>query len=163
MPITDRFRSQCRLLRACALVVFVGLFLLLAMGMVGLPWRMATDMPEGWNTRALLSVVRFLPGIGYLWALWAVQRALGDLAAGRLFHATLARALRHIGIGVLAGALLSVFAITNLSRLIVGGQGGLAYFDLSGIVLGVVGAALVLLARVVDSARALQAELDEIV
>ena len=63
----------------------------------------------------------------------------------------------------MAGALLSVFAVTNLSRLIVGGQGGLAYFDLSGIVLGVVGAALVLLARVVDSARALQAELDEIV
>ena len=60
-------------------------------------------------------------------------------------------------------ALLSVFAITNLTRLIQGGQGGVAYFDLSGIVLGVVGAALVLLARVVDSARALQAELDEIV
>ena len=84
MPISDRFRSQCRLLRAAALVVFVGLFLLLAMGMVGLPWRMATDMPEGWNTRALLSVVRFLPGLGYLWALWAVQRALADLSAGRL-------------------------------------------------------------------------------
>ena len=44
--------------------------------------------------------------------------------------------------GVLVGALLSVFAITNLTRLIQGGQGGVAYFDLSGIVLGVVGAAL---------------------
>ena len=162
MPMSDRFHRQCRLLRAGALVVFTGLFLLLAMGMVGLPWRMATDMPEGWNTRALLSVVSFLPGIGYLWALWAVQRALGDLAAGRLFHAAVARAIRHIGVGVLVGALLSVFAITNLTRLIEGGKGGLAYLDLSGIVLGVVGAALVLLARVVDSARALQAELDEI-
>ena len=109
--------------------MFVGLFLLLALGMVGLPWRLATDMPEGWNTRALLSVVRFLPGLGYLWALWAVQRALADLSAGRLFHPTVARAMRHIGIGVLAGALLNVFAVTNLSRWIAGGQGGYLYFE----------------------------------
>lgn len=163
MPITDRFHSQCRLLRVGALIVFSGLFLLLALGMVGLPWRMATDMHEGWSTRALLSVVRFLPGLGYLWALWAVQRALGDLAAGRLFHPTVARAMRHVGIGVLAGALINVFAVTNLSRWIAGGNGGYLYFDMSGIVLGVVGAALVLLARLVDQARALQAELDEIV
>ena len=160
MPVTEGFRLQCRWLRAAALLVFAGLFLLLGLGLAGLPWRQSPVEDAG--SRALLSVVRFLPGLGYLWALWAVQRALGDLAAGRLFHAAVARAIRHIGVGVLAGALLSVFAITNLSRLIVGGQGGLAYFDLSGIVLGVVGAALVLLARVVDSARALQAELDEI-
>ena len=162
MSMPERFRNQCRLLRAASLVVFVGLFLLLAMGMVGSPWRMTTGMPQGGSTRALLSVVQFLPGLGYLWALWAVQRALGDLAAGRLFHPTVARAMRHIGIGVLAGALFNVFAVTNLSRWIVGGSGSYLYFDLSGIVLGVVGAALVLLARLVDQARALQAELDEI-
>lgn len=162
MPTADRFQAQCRLLRIGALVVFAGLLLLLATGMVGLPWRLATDAADGWSTRALLSVVRFLPGVGYLWALWAVQRALGELAEGRLFHGTVARAMRHIGFGVLAGALLNVFAVTNLSRWIAGGQGGYLYFDLSGIVLGVVGAALVLLARLVDQARALQAELDEI-
>ncbi|HWS77779.1 MAG TPA: DUF2975 domain-containing protein [Thermomonas sp.] len=162
MPMPDRFRSQCRWLRFAALAVFVGLFLLLAMGMTGLPWRTAPALPEDRDTRALLSVVQFLPGLGYLWALWAVQRALGDLAAGRLFHPTVARAMRHIGIGVLAGALFNVFAVTNLSRWIAGGSGSYLYFDLSGIVLGVVGAALVLLARLIDQARALQAELDEI-
>ena len=162
MSSPDRFRSQCRWLRAATVAVFVGLLLLLAMGMVGLPWRMATDAAGGWGSRAMLSVVRFMPGLGYLWALWAVQRALGDLAAGRLFHPTVARAMRHIGIGVLVGALLNVFAVTNLSRWIVGGSGSYLYFDLSGIVLGVVGAALVLLARLIDQARALQAELDEI-
>ena len=117
----------------------------LGLGLAGLPWRQSPVEDAG--SRALLSVVRFLPGLGYLWALWAVQRALADLAAGRLFHPTVARAMRQIGIGVLSGALLSVFALTNLSRWIA---------------LGVVGAALVLLARLVDQARALQAELDEI-
>ena len=160
MPVTEGFRRQCRWLRMATLLVFVGLFLLLGLGLAGLPWQQARAEDAG--SRALLSAVRFLPGLGYLWALWAVQRALGDLAAGRLFHPTVARAMRHIGLGVLAGALLSVFAITNLSRWIVGGHGGYAYFDQSGIVLGVVGAALVLLARLVDQARALQAELDEI-
>ena len=158
MALPVRFRHQCRWLRAATLLVFAGLALLLGLGASTLPWTRAAG-----GNPALLMLVRLLPGLGYLWALWAVQRALGDLAAGRLFHAAVARAIRHIGVGVLAGALLSVFAITNLTRLIEGGQGGLAYFDLSGIVLGVVGAALVLLARVVDSARALQAELDEIV
>lgn len=161
MPVPQRFRNQCRLLRIAALVVFGGLFLLLGLGLAGLPWHFPIG-EQGSATRALLAFVRFLPGIGYLWALWAVQRALGDLAAGRLFHPTVARAMRHIGIGVLVGALLNVFAVINLSRWIVGGHGGYAYFDLSGIVLGVVGAALVLLSRLVDQARALQDELDEI-
>ncbi|TCT22545.1 DUF2975 domain-containing protein [Thermomonas haemolytica] len=162
MSTPDRFRQQCRLLRIATLVVFCGLFLLLALGAGGLPW-FPSRADGGFGVRLPLMLVRLLPGVGYLWALWAVQRALGELAAGRLFQAALVRALRQVGIGVLAGALLSVFAVTNLSRWILGGHGSVLYFDLSGIVLGVVGAALVLLARVVDSARALQAELDEIV
>lgn len=162
MSTPDRFRQQCRLLRIATLVVFCGLFLLLALGAGGLPW-FPSRADGGFGVRLPLMLVRLLPGVGYLWALWAVQRALGELAAGRLFQAALVRALRQVGIGVLAGALLNVFAVTNLSRWILGGHGSVLYFDLSGIVLGVVGAALVLLARVVDSARALQAELDEIV
>ena len=102
MPIPDRFRAQCRLLRIATLVVFSGLFLLLALGMVGLPLPFTADANDEWSTRAMLSLVRILPGAGYLWALWAVQRALADLAEGRLFHATVARALRHIGFGVLS-------------------------------------------------------------
>jgi hypothetical protein len=165
MPVSDRFRSQCRLLRAATLFVFACLCLLV--GVVGFsgavaPWRYATGAGRIDGTHALLMVVHVAPAIGYLWALWAVQRALGDLGAGRLFHPTVARAMRQMGIGVLAGALFNVFAVTNLSRWITGGHGAYVYFDMSGIVLGVVGAALVLLARLVDRARAMQAELDGI-
>lgn len=158
--MSDRFRTYCRLLRQATLLVFAGLLLLMLL--LALSWIHNLRIVEDAETGALLAAVRFLPVTGYLWALWAVQSALRDLALGQLFHQTVARALRHMGIGVLAGALLTVFAVTNLSRWIVEGRGGYAYFDISAIVLGVVGAALILLAQLVDKARALQAELDEI-
>ncbi len=163
MTLPHRFRAQCRLLRIATLIVFFGLALMLSVGLIGLPSWHADGMWARTGMRQTLSMlVSGLPALGYLWALWAVQRALADLAGGRMFHPTVARAMRQIGIGVLVGALLNVFLVTNLSRMIVGGQGGYLYFDLSGIVLGVVGAALILLARLVDQARELQAELDEI-
>ncbi len=163
MTTPDRFRAQCRLLRLATLIVAVGLALMLSLGFIGLPWMHAEGFPDGLSRKAvLLTLVQIAPALGYVWALWAVQRALGDLAGGRLFHHTVARAMRQIGIGVLTGALLNVFMVTNLTRVIMGGRGSYLYFDLSGIVLGVVGAALILLARVVDQARALQEELDEI-
>lgn len=56
----------------------------------------------------------------------------------------------------------NVFLVTNLARWITDGRGSYLYFDLSGIVLGVVGAALLLIAHVVDAARAAQDELDGI-
>lgn len=161
MPSPHAFRQQCRLLRWATLFVFACLLGLLLPGLVGLP-----HLPPGsaihvhGSERLLLMAVHGLPAAGYLWALWSVQRALGDLAAGRTFHPTVARAMRHIGAGVLAGALLEVFAVTNLMRWVLDGRGSYVYFDLSAIVLGVVGAAMVLLARLIDQARALQDELD---
>lgn len=162
MALPNHFKQQCRGLRAATLLVFAGLALLLCIGASSTPWLPGAGSEVGGGNHAVLMLVRLLPGVGYLWALWAVQRVLGELGSGRMFHAVVARAIRHIGLGVLSGALLSVFAVTNLSRLLMDGKGGFAYFDLSGIVLGVVGAALILLAHVVDQARHVQAELDEI-
>jgi hypothetical protein len=160
--MSDAFRTQCRLLRLATAVVFAGLLVLVLSGVGSLPSWQVDDVAlltgaQRWQIR----LINALPSIGYLWALWSVQRALGDLAAGRTFHPTVARAMRHIGAGVLAGALMEVFAVMNLIRLVLG-RGSYLYFDTSAIVLGVVGAALVLLAGLVDRARALQAELDEI-
>jgi MFS family permease len=160
MQVPDRFRRHCRLLRGTALAVFFGLLFMLMLGMTGSPWLRSVDATADWTHDLSLLVVRSLPGFGYLWALWAIQRTFGDLGAGRLFHSTVARAMRHIGGGVLAGTLLNVFVVTNLWRWLSGGQGGYLYFALSGIVLGVVGSALILLARLIDQARALQDELD---
>ena len=161
--MTDPFRRQCRLLRRATLVVFFGLTLVVFTGASGLPWFPdGSRLPPEFLPRLALFAVQALPSFAYLWALWSVQRALGDLADGRIFHAALARALRHIGAAVLVGSLLRVFGVTNLTRLLIDVRGSYAWFDVSAIVLGVVGAALVLLARVVDEARLVQAELDEI-
>lgn len=156
------FRAQCRLLRIAALLVFAGLGLLVGVGAIGAPWMFLAHPEMVEANRSLLMLILALPALGYLWALWAVQQGLGDLAAGRLFHVTVARAMRRMGAGVLIGALLNVFVVINLSRWVMGEAGSVLYFDLSGIVLGVVGAALILLAHLVDQARVVQAELDEI-
>jgi hypothetical protein len=162
--MSDDFRRHCRVLRLATATVALGLGAVVALGLVGPP------MPHRFDASALepfqwwsLRLVVALPAVGYLWALWSAQRALGDLAAGRRFQPTISRAMRHIGAGVLIGALIEVFALTNLLRLVLGGHGSYLYFDLSAIVLGVVGAALILLARLIDEARAMQVELDEFV
>ncbi len=161
--MTEPFRRQCRVLRRATLLVFFGLTLVALTGASGLPlFTDGAKLPDALMPRLALFGVQALPSIAYLWALWSVQRALGELGAGRIFHATVARALRHIGAGVLAGSLLKVFAVTNLTRLLVQVHGSYAWFEMSAIILGVVGAALILLARVVDQARLVQAELDEI-
>ena len=163
MPGQDRFRRQCRFLRMGVVCALAGLAALLALIYVVMPvaYLVTNDRISGRSL--LLLLVHVAPAIAYLWALWAVQRALGDMAAGRMFQATVARALRQIGYGVIAGALLSIFAVTNLSRIIEHGRGGFAYFDLSAMVLAVVGVALIMLSRLVERAERLQRELDEMI
>lgn len=163
MAQLDRFRRHCRLLRMGVLCVLAGLAALLLLVYVAMPLAYLVRADRMVVSSLLLLLVHVSPAIAYLWALWAVQRALGDMAAGRLFQPVVAGALRRIGYGVMAGALLSIFAVTNLSRVILHGRGGFAYFDLSGMMLVIIGAALVLLARLVEQAGRLQRELDEII
>ena len=167
MPKDDleRFRRRCGQLRLAATLVLVGLGgLLLAIYVV---FPLIDTAVHGFQNRSredlLSGLVRFLPTAFYLWALWSIRQALGDIAAGRLFNPAVARALRRVGYGVIIGSLLSIFAVTNLIRIITGGQGGFAFFDVSGMVLTVVGASLVLLATLVERAGGIEAELDEMI
>ena len=76
---------------------------------------------------------------------------------------TLADALRRVGLALGLGGLLNVFGVTNLVRLIEGGRGGWAWFDVAGMTLGMIGGALFLLAGVMEQAGKVQAELDEMI
>lgn len=162
----ESFRRHCRVMRRMTTAVLVGLILILAWPYLLLPlahFVMQQAATTSDYRQLFLGLVHVAPGLCYLWALWAMRRALGNLATGQLFQPTVATALRQMGSGVIAGALVSIFLVTNISRMIVHGRGGFAYFDISGIVLAMVGAALILLARLVEQARCLESELDDMI
>lgn len=104
-----------------------------------------------------------LPAICYLFGVWSIGQALGDIAKGRLIQATLPSALRRVGISLGVGGVISVFVVTNLMRLVGGAKGGYLHFDVGGMTLGMIGGALFLLGRVMDQALKAQAELDEMI
>ena len=113
--------------------------------------------------RWLAQVVWALPTVFYLFAVWSIGSAMGQLARGRLIQPTLASALRRVGLALGFGGLLSVFGVTNIMRLIEDGRGGFAYFDVAGMTLGMIGGALFLLGGVMEQAGKVQAELDEMI
>lgn len=166
MSHTDltRFRTMCRQFRwlAVFMVISVGALLVLMYG-VAPGVLMARGDYAGTSSRWLVEVIQTLPTLFYLFAVWSIGSAMGQLAKGRLIQPTLVHALRRVGLSLGIGGVLSVFGITNLVRLVEGGRGSWAYFDVPGMTLGMIGGALFLLAGVVEQARRLQAELDEMI
>ena len=163
-PDLARFRVLCGQFRwlAVFMVASVGAILLL-MHVVAPAVHMARgDLrinPEVW----LEQTIWVSPALFYLFGVWSIGAAMGRIAKGRLIQPTLSRALRHVGLALGIGGLLSVFGVTNILRVIQGGVGGLAHFDIPGMTLGMIGGALFLLGRVVDQADHIQAELDEMI
>jgi hypothetical protein len=165
MNATDpaAYRRRCAQFRwlAVFMVASVG-GLLLLMHLV-FPLILALRGETGHLARWLPEVIWVSPTAFYLFAIWSIGAAMGQLAKGRLIQPTLSDALRRVGLALGFGGLLSVFGVTNLIRLIEGGQGGWAYFDVAGMTLGMIGGALFLLGRVIDHAGRVQAELDAMI
>jgi hypothetical protein len=160
----DRFRRLCGQFRWLAVFMVVSVGALLALIHVVAPAVLAArgdydGTSAGWLRQAIWG----LPTVFYLFAVWSIGAAMGQLAKGRLIQPTLASAMRRVGLALGAGGVLSVFGVTNLTRLVAGGTGGWAYFDVAGMTLGMIGGALFLLGRVVDQAGRVQAELDEMI
>ena len=161
---TDRFRLRCRQFRWLAMFMVVSVGALLALMYLVAPGMLMArgdypGAPVGWLTQ----VVWALPTVFYLFAVWSIGSAMGQISKGRLIQPTLASALRRVGLALGFGGLLSVFGVTNLIRLVEGGQGGWAYFDVAGMTLGMIGGALFLLGGVMEQAGRVQAELDEMI
>ncbi|KAK0341905.1 DUF2975 domain-containing protein [Brevundimonas aurantiaca] len=154
-----RFRLMCRQFRALAIFMVVSVGGLLALAPV------AFFLAQGDRPVRLLveQVLWALPALFYLFAVWSIGSAMGQLAKGRLIQPTLSSALRRVGLALGLGGVLSVFGVTNLMRLLGLTQGGFAYFDIAGMTLGMIGGALFLLGRVIDHAGRIQAEMDEII
>lgn len=166
MSQTDltRFRAMCGQYRWLAVFMVVSVGAILALMFLVAPGILMArgdyaGTPSLWRTE----VIRALPTLFYLFAVWWIGSAMGQLAKGRLIQPTLVSALRRVGVSLGTGGLLSVFGVTNLIRIIEGGRGGWAWFDVPGMTLGMIGGALFLLAGVVEQAGHIQAELDEMV
>ena len=160
----SRFRRMCGQFRWLAVFMVISVGVILALMHIVAPAILTARGdtridPAIWLEDAVWAT----PTLFYLFAVWSIGSALGQLAKGRLIQPILGRALRHVGIALGLGGLLSVFGITNISRLIGGDQGSFAYFDVAGMTLGMIGGALFLLGRVVDQADRIQSELDEMI
>ena len=166
MAHTDiaRFRRLCGQFRwlAIFMVVSVGavLTLMYVIAPTVLGWRGTLPAP---GVRVLSGLIMAAPSICYLFGVWSIGRAMGELQKGRLIQPTLASALRRVGLALGVGAILHVFVITNLLRLIGESRGGYLYWDVGAMTLGMIGGALFLLGRVVDQAGHVQAELDAMI
>ena len=166
MSHTDlsRFRRRCAQFRWLAVFMVVSVGALLALVYLIAPAVLLVrgdyqGPPMRWLTQAVWT----LPTVFYLFAVWSIGAAMGQLSKGRLIQPTLASALRRVGLALGLGGLFHVFGVTNLTRLIEGGQGGWAWFDVAGMTLGMIGGALFLLGGVMDQAGKVQAELDEMI
>lgn len=159
-----RFRRRCAQFRWLAIFMVVSVGALLALMLFVAPGVMLARgdtpvPPRDWLTH----LVRFLPTVFYLFAVWSIGAAMGQLSKGRLIQPTLVNALRRVGLALGFGGLFHVFGVTNVIRLIEGGRGGWAWFDVAGMTLGMIGGALFLLGGVMEQAGKVQAELDEMI
>jgi len=157
-----RFRAMCGQFRWLAVFMVVSVGLLLALIHVVFPLMLTMrdgSPPGGWGGGALFAS----PTLFYLFAVWSIGRAMGQLSRGRLIQPTLSSALRQVGLALGIGGVSSVFLVTNLARVLEGGRGSWLHFDVAGMTLGMIGGALFLLGRVMDQAGRVQAELDEMI
>lgn len=152
-------KERCRWLRWISLAAATGMAVLLLLPLAVALWR-SRDV-SGAELAGIF--VRVLPALFYLYALLAIERSFAALSKGRLLLPVLAGALQRVGAALMAGAATSIILVYNLLRMIEGGSGGYLHFDVPGIALGVVGAALVPLADLLRRAHAVETELDEII
>jgi hypothetical protein len=101
------------------------------------------------------------PAAAYLIALWQLRHVAAAVAEGAAFGSAAVRGLRRVGLSLIAGAILAL-AMPALHRLLGQDYVRLIDFDVATLVIAGIGLGLVFLARLLDRAGAVQAELDEI-
>ncbi|HEY0052083.1 MAG TPA: DUF2975 domain-containing protein [Caulobacteraceae bacterium] len=149
---------QSRLMCHAATFVFVCMAALVLLVLLT-RHRVAGDGPH-----LLIGVIQSAPSFCYLWALWAIRRTFAQIARGVRFDAVIPHLLAQVGAALFVGAVLQVVVVTNLMRLVAGPRhGAFLHYEPAAIVLGVVGASLFLLTRLLRTAGAMKAELDEII
>jgi hypothetical protein len=144
-------RARSRLLRTLVDIVVAALMLVLVVETFAM-LRGREVAPE--------LLVRRLPMLFYLWAIWNARQAIAAIGRGELFGQIVPRLLSRVGLALFVGALTNVF----FGQWLLGWMGrgwGLAYLDVSAITVGVIGATLAILAQLLRQASRMRQELDE--
>lgn len=113
--------------------------------------------------QVVVAIIMLAPQLCYLYGVWSLRPAFGEVAQGRMFGEAQTKALAILGWSLITGSVFSIFLLTNLLRLVQFTEGGFLNFDVSDIVLAVVGGALVLLSHLMAKAHAMKSELDDII
>jgi hypothetical protein len=133
----------------------------LALLLLAVPVITATALVLGSYSHVEL-LVRQLPVLFYVWALWSVRGALAAYAQGGSLTARAGRSIQAVGISLFLGGLCNVFAVPIILRAM-RGQGSYVYFDGAAMTLGAVGLSLVVIGRLLADTEAMRRELDEFV
>jgi hypothetical protein len=101
----------------------------------------------------------YLPMALYMLAIWMVRQALKAIAAGNLFGEVVPSLLFRVGLLVFVGAIFNELG-RPLITLLIYGHPWVQTFEASGVTLGVLGATLALIARLLKRAVDMRDELD---
>jgi len=146
-------RARSRLLRTLVDLVLAVLLLVLAVEVAAMI-RRADPRPE--------LLLHRVPMLLYLWAIWNARQAIAAVGRGDAFGPIVARLLGRVGVALFLGGLAQVFGVPWL----LWGLGlgpSIAHYDVAAITVGVVGAALMIVAQLLGQAAKMRQELDEFV
>jgi hypothetical protein len=107
-------------------------------------------------------LIDIAPDVAYLVALQSIRGALARFAQGEFFAPTVVRMLARVGVLLATGALMTTFVVPLIERALGASPGYWIALDVSGLVLGALGLALFVIARVLRRAAAIESELAEI-
>jgi len=132
---------------ALALVAAVIAMTLFVLAMRGSVMRASTllQLPLVWT-----------PALFYLWALWSAQRMFATLSRGGFVFQAVSVALGRIGWALMLGAIATIVIVPMLLSMGARVVGGFALFNVPALTLGIVGLALIVTARMMRRAQALE-------
>ena len=157
----DDVRSDARRLATVIGVAVVALSILLLLERLGAPALAVAQ--HGFDAATLRGIGRPLieiaPDVAYLVALQSIRGALARFALGEFFAPTVTRMLARVGALLAIGAFAATFVVPLIERALGWSPGYWIAFDVSGLVLGTIGLALTVIARVLQRAAAIESEL----
>jgi hypothetical protein len=157
----DDVRADARRVARIIGVAVVALAILLILERLGAPaLAVSRQGVDAATLRGIgMPLIEITPDIAYLVALQSIRAALASFARGEFFAPLVTRMLARVGALLALGAFAATFVVPLVERALGRSPGYWIAFDVSGLVLGAIGLALIVIARVLQRASAIESEL----